>query len=152
MERVIGSARSAPAGPGIVATGGAQRNPWSGNPHYPIAPAGAKERFLRPCRGGSVRVIVYHGFRFACLPAALELCNRSFPNPVAPVCKPLLWRQLRIAWNQGPKGRQNLAGGECTHEPPELISQEPEPRQGRQMLETLGQPGSFSAAPPGLVF
>ena len=63
----------------------------------------------------------------ACLPAALKLCNRSSPNPVAPVCKPLLWRRLRIAWNQGPKGRQSLAGGECTHEPPELISQEPEP-------------------------
>ena len=39
------------------------------------------------------------------LPAASKLCNRSFPNPVARVCKPLLWPGLRIAWNQGPKGR-----------------------------------------------
>jgi len=44
-------------------------------------------------------------FICACLPAALKLCNRSLPNTIKQGCKPRLWQELRIAWNQGPKGR-----------------------------------------------
>ena len=45
-----------------------------------------------------------------CLSAALKLCNKSFPNPAARVCKPRSWLEVRIAWHQGPKGRSRRAG------------------------------------------
>ena len=83
----------------------------------------------------------------ACLPA-LTLCNRSFPSPVARVCKPLLWLELRIAMNQGPKGRQNWPGVSVLTNP-----RNPSPRNQSPGRGDRGQPmgrGKLSVAPSGL--
>ena len=74
-KKVTRLSRAAPAGPGIVATGEAQRNPWNGNPYYPSRPGRGEGEIPPPLPGRTCKMIVYHGLRFA--------------SPVATVRRPI---------------------------------------------------------------